>query len=106
MTVEFEHANTRIEVTRWYRITGAPVVKTRSGTSILPSAAHFVFVDGDFSTLVVNGFIVKKDGTVSDRVVKVPTIWSWNQDEWPDWLRDLRNKAFVDFALDQVKVAA
>ena len=96
MSVTFENTVNRTEVTRWYSVTDAPVIVSHTGTNILPIAAHFVFVDGELKELEVNGRIMKKDGTPGERIIRVPTIWSWNHTEWPEWLWDLYRTLIVD----------
>lgn len=101
MTVEFENTNVRTEVTRFYKVTGAPHIErklSRTDTEIAPTTVKFVFVDGDFSEVVMHGKIVCRDGRISERVIKVPSIWSWNQTEWPEWMHELRDLAFREHA--------
>ncbi len=105
MSVEFENINVRIEITRFYSVTGAPHISrklSRTDAEIAPVSVKFIFVDGDFNEVVMHGKIVCRDGRVSERVIKVPSIWSWNQAEWPEWMHELRDMAFQEYAKENL----
>ncbi|HEY6018639.1 MAG TPA: hypothetical protein VIY48_01750 [Candidatus Paceibacterota bacterium] len=93
--IRFVNTTTRTQVSKYYTVEGAPAL---DGGKISPSTALFVFEDGDFKDLVVHGKLIKLDGSISDRSIKVASIYSWDQGNWPDWLKKLRDIAFYEFA--------
>jgi hypothetical protein len=84
--VSFESTNVRTEITRWYTVTGAPIIETSvNGRSNLvrkfsPISVRFVFVDGE----------------VSDRPMVVPEINMHDRKNWPKWLHELYTLACED----------
>ena len=100
--VSFESTNVRTEITRWYTVTGAPVIETSvNGRSNLvrkfsPISVRFIFVDGDCCELFINSYTVRLNGEVSDRVMVVPEINMYDRRNWPKWLHELYTLACSD----------
>lgn len=105
--ISFENTNNRTEVTKWYSIQGAPnMVHPRDKSQqFSPASARFVFVDSDPTDLIINSYSIKKDGSLSERAVRVPEIHIWDQKFWPEWLHELYKLAVNDFMADQKKTS-
>lgn len=96
--------NTSIQVIRWYSITGAPHIKSAyhiDDTVLSPFAVKFTFYvfDGveECIGVHVNAHPVRKNGTLSERVVQAP-LFIHNHQEWPSWLNDVYMRAQLKMA--------
>lgn len=104
--VIFCNTSNKIEVTKGYSITGAPLMEHHTYKGQLsPCSARLTFRDGDISDLVVTAKIVKNDGEPSENRTAVPFIHGWNMQEWPIWLKNLYQLACIELAADR-KVSA
>lgn len=102
--IEFINTNTRTEITMWYSIHGAPTMEyglVGKSKVFAPTAAKFIFTDGDISDVTLTVHQIKKDGSLSDKYQTMPGIFHWNQEDWPQWLRDLRDRVLADYAADR-----
>jgi hypothetical protein len=104
MTVEFENVNSKVEVTKWYSITGAPDMRhiTQKDWMLRPVSAKFVFVDGDCVTLSVSVRAVKKNGDLSEVTITSSDIYIWNQQDWPVWIHDMYDQALSELSSTKV----
>lgn len=98
--ITFENINNKIEITKWYSISGAPHMEHKDYATFAPMSVRFVFVDGECNGVFINARIVRKDGSVGDRYQQVPYVFSWNQDGWPIWLSDVHQLACADMERD------
>lgn len=100
--IVFEPTNTMTQVTKWYAISGAPIIETsvNGRTNLIrnfaPIAARFIFVDGKCTDIFINAYTVRLSGEVSGREMSVPDISVHNTWNWPEWLHELYKVAQSD----------
>lgn len=101
----FENTNNQVQIIRWYSVDNdddndveALPNGVHTNIKLMPYAAKFTFKDGDLSDISVYGKVVKKDGSLSDRKMQIPALYSWNRIEWPVWLFKLDKLARAEFA--------
>ena len=89
----FEETQTKVQVIKWYSITGAePMLQKSNSTQILPLVAKFTFEDGDCKDIFITGKVVRKDGSTGAKWQAVVDIYTWDVSGWPEWLHDLYAK--------------
>lgn len=96
----FENTNNQVQIIRWYSVGEVEALPNGVHKSIMlmPYAARFTFKDGDLDDISVYGKVVKKDGSLSDRKMQIPGLYSWNRIEWPAWMYALDKLARFEFA--------
>jgi len=99
MSVTFTNTTTRVETNKWFSVEGAPTIEEKQSYKLLPVSARFTFVNGVFESILVSGAVVRKDGSVSDRLMGIAGIYKWNREDWPVWLRDVYAAAISDMVL-------
>jgi len=85
---------TKVEVTKWYAVQGAPAIASGK-FQLSPVAAQFHFTDGQLDQVTVTGAILKLDGSVGERTMTVLGIYPGNKKEWPTWLWEAFQDASV-----------
>lgn len=107
--VLFRNTRSEISIEKWYVVEGVDTIIER-GTELLPTTVKFTFSGDKLSEmeikqLFVNARVVRKDGTVSDKKYQVVTGWfTWNENDWPQWLVDLKKQAWADFTADKYEL--
>lgn len=100
--ITFENTNTKVEVTKWYTVTGAPAMRKSSHEGdrmLVPMTARWTFMDGEPTDLFLNGRRVLKNGSTGEPE-QFPDIVIWNQQTWPDWLHNLFKLACDEYRTD------
>lgn len=105
--VMIENTRTEIKIVKWYVVEGVDAIE-EYGQKLLPTTVKFTFSGerlsemGDITMMFINARTFLKDGSVSQKKWKIVTKWSLHYDrDWPQWLKDLRQRAWDDFKADR-----
>lgn len=81
----------RVHVTRSYEISGAPAIPKAAWapTRLMPDLVVVEFVDGKYASVKVFGGRVLKGGKVSAAIRDESKLWSFEREDWPEWIEPL-----------------